>query len=331
MMAMKIINQARIRKGRIRSFTSYCGALPSPAAANNPLAYKFSWNPAGAILSGRNPATYKSHGITVHVDGNVLYDSAVRFRIPHLPAFALECLPNRNSLTYGDLYGIGLEALTIFRGTLRYEGFAEIMGTLARIGFFNREVLLTLKNEKRPTYVSFLRERLSMQNQNLAENVMGENDIMERIFALKLCKEQGAAAKTAKTIVFLGFHEETEIPVSCQSAFDVLCYRMEERLAYSSTEQDMVLLHNEVEVDFPDGRPAEKHTATLLDFGKSMNGKTTSAMAFTVGIPAAIGALLLLADKVKTRGVLRPIEPEVYVPALDILQAYGLKLLEKVD
>lgn len=46
----------------------------------------------------------------------------MRFRIPDLPAFALECLPNRNSLVYGDLYGIADEASTIFRGTLRYEG-----------------------------------------------------------------------------------------------------------------------------------------------------------------------------------------------------------------
>jgi hypothetical protein len=43
MMAMKMINQVHVRKGRIRSFTSYCGGLPSPEAANNPLAYKFRY------------------------------------------------------------------------------------------------------------------------------------------------------------------------------------------------------------------------------------------------------------------------------------------------
>ncbi|OMO86412.1 Saccharopine dehydrogenase / Homospermidine synthase [Corchorus olitorius] len=233
MMAMKMINQGHLRKGKIKSFTSYCGGLPSPAAANNPLAYKFSWNPAGAIRTGRNPATYKSQNKTVHVNGEDLYDSAVRFRIPDLPAFALECLPNRNSLTYGEL--------------------------------------------------------------------------------------------------FLGLHEQTEIPVSCQTAFAVTCHRMEERLAYSSTEQDMVLLHHEVEVYFPDSQRTERHAETLLEFGKPKNGKMISAMAFTVGVPVAIGALLLLVNKVTTRGVLRPIEPEVYVPALDILQAYGIKLMEKTE
>jgi hypothetical protein len=26
------------------------------------------WNPVGAIRAGRNPATYKDHGETVHID-----------------------------------------------------------------------------------------------------------------------------------------------------------------------------------------------------------------------------------------------------------------------
>ncbi|XP_047333740.1 alpha-aminoadipic semialdehyde synthase [Impatiens glandulifera] len=331
MMAMKMINQVHARRGRILSFTSYCGGLPSPAAANNPLAYKFSWNPAGAIRAGGNPATYKLHGETIHVQGDDLYDSAVKFRVPHLPALALECLPNRNSLVYGDLYGIEGEASTIFRGTLRYEGFSEIMGTLARIGFFDAKPHPILKQERRPTYLSFLHELLSFQTSSLDRSVIVEEAVTERIFALEKCKDTTTASKTSKTIRFLGFHEEIEIPLSCKSAFDVTCLRMEERLTYASTEQDMVLLHHEVEVDFPDGRPPERHHATLLEFGSINNGKTTTAMACTVGIPAAIGAMLLLVGKIKTRGVLRPIEPEVYVPALDILQAYGIKLLEKIE
>lgn len=44
MMAMKMIDQAHAKGGKIRSFTSYCGGLPSPSAANNPLAYKFRYS-----------------------------------------------------------------------------------------------------------------------------------------------------------------------------------------------------------------------------------------------------------------------------------------------
>lgn len=57
--------------------------------------------------------------------------------------------------------------------------------------------------------------------------------------------------------------------------------------------QDMVLLHHEVEVEFPESKRTEKHSATLLEFGEIKNGQTTTAMAKTVGIPAAIGALVL--------------------------------------
>ncbi|KAK8503220.1 hypothetical protein V6N13_025979 [Hibiscus sabdariffa] len=331
MMAMKMINEAHLKNGKVKSFTSYCGGIPSPAAANNPLAYKFSWNPAGAIRVGQNPATYKSQGETVHVNGDDLYDSTVKFRIPDLPAFALECFPNRNSLTYGDLYGIGHEASTVFRGTLRYEGFSEIMATLTRIGLFNAETHPLLQHESRPTFRNFLCELLKIDAKDMNEAPVGEKTITERIIGLGHCKERGVAVRAAKTILFLGLNEQTEIPVSCQSAFSVTCRRMEERLTYSNTEQDMVLLHHEVEVEFPDSKQTEHHTATLLEFGKAKNGKTISAMAVTVGVPVAIGALLLLVNKIKTRGVLRPLVPEVYQPALDIIQAYGIKLMEKAE
>ncbi|KAI3754136.1 hypothetical protein L1987_53914 [Smallanthus sonchifolius] len=333
MMAMKMINQVHAQGGKIRSFVSNCGGIPSPAAANNPLAYKFSWNPAGAIRAGCNPATYRHDGGTVHVDGANIYVSATKFRLHDFPAFALEVLPNRNSLIYGDLYGIENEALTIFRGTLRYEGFGEIMGSLARIGFFDSEVRPSLTNKDGPTtYRTFLYELLEFDSSiNSDESVKAEKLITERLLALGICKEDEAAIRTAKAIIFLGFYEQTEVPSSCQTAFDVTCLRMEERLAYTSMEQDMVLLYHQVVVDFPNGRPTEHHEAILLEFGRTQNGKEISAMAITVGIPVAIGALLLLAKKVTSTGILRPSVPEVYEPALDFLHAYGFNISEKID
>ncbi|KAL0338828.1 UNVERIFIED_CONTAM: Alpha-aminoadipic semialdehyde synthase [Sesamum angustifolium] len=228
MMAMKMINQAHVRGGKIKSFTSYCGGLPSPDAANNPLAYKFSWSPAGAIRAGRNPATYKYNGEIVHVDGEFVTSTiplcpycniphrfymfgislgtsfmillrGCRYRIFQL--FALECLPNRNSLVYGELYGIENEASAIFRGTLRYEGFGEIMGTLARIGFFNSEANPILQNETRPTYKTFLLALLGCHAEDSAESIVGEKLIADQIIALGLCTKRETAVKAAKTIV----------------------------------------------------------------------------------------------------------------------------------
>ncbi|MFO0131853.1 MAG: saccharopine dehydrogenase C-terminal domain-containing protein [bacterium] len=37
---------------------SYCGGIPSPDACDNPLGYKFSWSPIGALNALNNPAKY---------------------------------------------------------------------------------------------------------------------------------------------------------------------------------------------------------------------------------------------------------------------------------
>jgi alpha-aminoadipic semialdehyde synthase len=204
-----------------------------------------------------------------------------------------------------------------------------IMATLSKLGFFDSEANQVLSTGKRITFGALLSNILNKDADNESEPLAGEEEISKRIIKLGHSKE--TAAKAAKTIVFLGFNEEREVPSLCKSVFDATCYLMEEKLAYSGNEQDMVLLHHEVEVEFLESKRIEKHTATLLEFGDIKNGQTTTAMAKTVGIPAAIGALLLIEDKIKTRGVLRPLEAEVYLPALDILQAYGIKLMEKAE
>ena len=37
--------------GKVESFISYCGGLPAPEASENPLGYKFSWSPRGALMN----------------------------------------------------------------------------------------------------------------------------------------------------------------------------------------------------------------------------------------------------------------------------------------
>lgn len=62
MSAMKIIDDIHSRGGKISSFKSVCGGLPSPEAANNPLLYKFSWSPMGVIKASRNSARFLLDG-----------------------------------------------------------------------------------------------------------------------------------------------------------------------------------------------------------------------------------------------------------------------------
>ena len=108
-------------------------AVCHPEACDNPLGYKFSWSPRGVLLAGLNHALYKKDGQITQVQGD-LFSHAAPIRIN--AAYNLECLPNRDSMMYAPLYGID-SAATMFRGTLRYQGFSRLMQRLENIGLFD--------------------------------------------------------------------------------------------------------------------------------------------------------------------------------------------------
>lgn len=84
--------------------------------------------------------------------------------------------------------------------TLFCLGFGEIMGSLARIGFFDSEAHPILTLTKRPTFRAFLLELLKIKSEDFDGTNTAEH-ISERILALGLCKVQVTALKTAKTIL----------------------------------------------------------------------------------------------------------------------------------
>ena len=52
-------------------------------------------------------------------------------------------------------------------------------------------------------------------------------------------------------------------------------------------------------------------------------------MSRTVGLPAAIGARLILEGKIRLTGVRTPIDPEIYEPILDELKNHGVEFKEE--
>lgn len=67
--AVKTIEEVHNEGGKILSFLSYCGGLPSPENSGNPLGYKFSWSPRGVLLALRNAARFYEDGKIVDVAG----------------------------------------------------------------------------------------------------------------------------------------------------------------------------------------------------------------------------------------------------------------------
>jgi len=294
MSAMKIIDDIHSRGGEVTSFSSVCGGLPAPEAANNPLLYKFSWNPMGVIRASQNDAAYRRDGKVIMVNGADLLASSEPFYA--WQSLNLECLPNRDSLNYGEKYGIQ-SANTIFRGTLRYQGFSALLHVFTKMGLFSdRETGATTWND-------------TIQN---LQAKRGSRD--QRSFILSCAgDDEDLASRVHKCMLWLGLKSA---PVSDPSSVvKSFCGLLEKRLQYGDNERDMVLMHHDINASFDDGS-AEIHSCSLQLFG---DDKMT-AMCKTVGYTAAIGAKLILEGDIASKGLLLPTTRDVYIPALDLLK-----------
>ncbi len=87
----------------------------------------------------------------------------------------------------------------------------------------------------------------------------------------------------------------------------------------------MVVLQHVFLTEGREGR-RERITSTLIDFGVPHGD---SSMSRTVGLPAAIGARLVLEGRIAEAGVRVPVTPDIYNPILDELAALGVRFKEE--
>ena len=295
MSAMRIIDNIHSRGGTVRRFQSLCGGLPSPSAADNPLRYKFSWNPKGVLSACLNHATYKINGTIVDVDGENLLASVTRFRGPW-SELNLESLPNRNSLIYMEKYGIQ-SASTCFRGTLRYAGYSSLMDAYRELGFFNDA---PVEFKSWGEMLDNLRKR----------RVVGGS--LEDLFLLASKGDHQLARRVAECSQFLELLDSQPLanPDSVLASFARV---LEEKMAFRPGQSDVVLMHHEVEGSFDDGS-TELHSATL----KVDGDEKMSAMSKTVGYTIAIAAdEVLNGDIWGRKGLLLPTSRNLYASILD--------------
>ena len=132
--AVKTIDEVHEKGGKIKEFHSYCGGLPAPECADNPLGYKFSWSSRGVLLALLNNASFLRSGAVVNITGTDLMAHAKPYYIS--PAFAFVAYPNRNSTPFKEWYRIP-EAQMVVRGTLRYQGFPEFVKALVQCGWLD--------------------------------------------------------------------------------------------------------------------------------------------------------------------------------------------------
>jgi alpha-aminoadipic semialdehyde synthase len=136
MSAVEMLRAIHAEGGEIEAFSSYCGGLPAPSAADNPLRYKFSWSPAGVVNATTNPATYLENGETITVPAEALFANPKPLTVAGWDE-PFETYPNRNSMPYIERYGIP-EAQSFIRGTIRYAGWGALFNALRDMGWLSQ-------------------------------------------------------------------------------------------------------------------------------------------------------------------------------------------------
>jgi saccharopine dehydrogenase-like NADP-dependent oxidoreductase len=306
MSAMRIIHKVESTNGKVISFRSTTGALPSHEANNNPFGYKFSWAPRGVLLASRNAAKWLEDGKEISIPGEKLFENYTIQDVPDVGSF--ENYPNRNSVPYKDIYGLS-HASTVYRGTFRMTGWCETMRKIVQLGWLNDDPIPGFFGE---TYGDLTRHLVGA----------GKKDDLYR--AVMKYLDLKPYSTVMKRLEWLGLFSEEKLPKDKDNPLDYLNVLTLQKMLLGKNERDMIVMHHEFIAQYPSKK--EYITSTLVDYG-ILNGD--SSISRTVALPAAIAVKMILERKINITGVHIPVIPDIYNPILDELEELNIIFQEK--
>lgn len=324
--AMKIIDHIKAEGGEIVSFRSYCGGLIAPESNDNPWGYKFTWNPRNVILAGQGTAQYIEHGEYKYIPYNRLFTQVETIEVEDHGSF--DGYANRDSLSYRQPYG--LENIpTMLRGTLRMPGYCKAWNAFVKLGLTDD----TFKVEPHiKTYRQLLEAFLPIGNASTRTKLM---DFLE----------ERTDSDVMKKLDWLGIFNDEQIRLSDASPAQLLQDLLEQKWKLQEHDKDMIVMQHLFEyvpgpaLKATNGNPVSDLMELLKpEYGKKKivsslvvkgEDQVYTAMAKTVGLPAAIVTKLILQGKIKLTGVQIPTVKEIYEPLLAELEEHGVKFHEK--
>ncbi len=306
MSAMRVIHEVEENKGKVISFRSTTGALPSYEANNNPFGYKFSWSPRGVLLASCNAAKWLEDGKEVSVPGEQLFENYYLQDVPGVGTF--ENYPNRDSIPYKEIYGLK-DAKTVYRGTFRMSGWCETMRKIVKLGWLNDKPVKSFNGK---TYG------------NLTRFLVGAKENDDLIQATAKFLDLEAYSTVVKRLEWLGLLGDEKLPEDKDNPLDYLNILTLNKMTLSKKERDMIVMHHEFIAEYPSKK--EYITSTLVNYGTPYGD---SAIAKTVALPAAIAVKMILHEQIDLTGVHIPVIPDIYNPLLDELRENGIKFSEK--
>lgn len=294
----QMIDEAHAEGGKITKIDAYGSGIPSFEHNRNPWGYKFSWDPNGLMRSAVSPATYQVEGKVIEVPAKFEHHRLVD--VHGIGTF--ETYPSSDSTRYLKEFGLD-KNISIYKGLLRYIGYCNTMTSLLKIKLIENT---EKKNFENTTYSQFVSGLISSSN---TENIKIK-------FAQYLNIDE--TDDFVKKLDWLGLFDEVQISINNGTNSNLLVDLMLKKMAYEPHEKDMIIVHNEMIVEFPDRK--EKRISSMLVEGIPYGD---SAMSRAVSLPPAIAAKLILEGKIKSKGVCMPTTKEMYEPILEEMETFG--------
>ncbi|MDA8018669.1 MAG: saccharopine dehydrogenase NADP-binding domain-containing protein [Thermoanaerobaculia bacterium] len=317
MSAQRIIEEIQGRGGVVESFLSYGGGLPEVEFDGNPLRYCVTWNPRNVAMAGESGAQFLRRGAVRLQPWHEVFQQSWTVDVPGLGA--MDAYSNRDAIAYREIHGIE-HVHTLVRGTLRYPGFCRVWQLVVRLGLPNEQL-----------YVPNLQERTwaELLTMFLPRDVTG-SDLRDRTaHYLGLERRDGRL----DVLEWLGLFSDEPVAVAGRRPVDALVSLLERKLPLPEGARDLVVLHHDFVARYEDAHRSrrERTLSTFICHGSPQGTGGTTAMARTVGLPAALGAELLLRGELRRTGALSPTDPDVYRPVLAALDAEGLTFEETTE
>lgn len=348
---MNTLEKINKKNGILTGLKSFCGALPSPESSNNEIGYKPSWYPLGMLMAAKNPAFFLCDGKEKYIPGeSLLFYGKSNLKNFLFKGFAFEMIPNRDSISYIDYYGMDKKNLkNMLRGTLRYSGFLSIFRSISTLGLLkneNDENSIQFKIEKDLSWKKIISQLIGLKkSDNSEENLMKvlfdflkkNYEKQKEFINFDIEKDLLYSIQSLKSLGFLDDFPFYDILPSFKSfegkklaPIYILGEYLTEKIKYSKGERDMIYMHHEFDVEYSEKekKRKEKIISTIIELG-SVNG--FSATSKLVAIPVSIAIDLFLSGKLdKLKGVFRPTHPTIYKNILKELEKEGVFVKEKI-
>ena len=307
MSAKKLIDQVKANGGDVKGFESYTGGLVAPESDDNPWNYKFTWNPRNVVLAGQGgSAKFIKEGKYKYIPYHKLFRRTEIIDIPGYGKF--EGYPNRDSLKYRSIYELD-DISTMYRGTLRKVGFCRAWNIFVQLGATDDSYIV--EGSENMTNREFI-------NSFLKFNTYDSVELKLRHY-LRIEQDDYIWEK----LVWLGIFEDKKIGLKDASPAQILQKILQEKWTLSPQDKDMIVMWHRVTYTLD---KIEKELISHMAYiGKDSN---ITAMSDTVGLPLGIATKMLLNGSIKTRGVVLPLDKQIYDPILKELKQYGIDFLE---